>query len=418
MTRNASVTSINCTSCGAGLDVLGGGRVQTHVCGYCGSQLDVQDDYKVLQQFADLERPDSPFRIGMKGKVRGVEYTVIGTLGHEERYAGRVWRWVDHQLFSPTHGYAFLTVEKGHFIFSRAYRKATNPLWISAASLETMDVPPTVTADLDRYRYYDTSNSYITFVEGEFNWQPKIGDQSEVVSLMSQDAVLAFSKTATEEEIIRSTYPDQLEIATSFGLESLPRLEGVHRLQPYLPSPHKAFLQKTLGIAAVVCLLLYVGVLLFGRGSEAASFRVTDSPAAVSFDITQPNRIARVELTADIRNSWVYYDIDVEGPDDETAFETGRTISYYTGSDWTEGSRSASLRFRPNAAGAHTLNIDLSEAESRGMLPPLTVRVTEGGMVAKWFLFAGLFFLLAWVIASVRAGSHYKARWRGWDWND
>ena len=63
--------SINCTQCGAGLTVLGGGRVRTHVCSYCGAQLDVQDGFRVIAQFIDMERPKSPFDIGMEGELWG-----------------------------------------------------------------------------------------------------------------------------------------------------------------------------------------------------------------------------------------------------------------------------------------------------------------------------------------------------------
>ena len=101
MTRAPGLTSINCTQCGAGLDVLGGGRVVTHVCPYCGSELDAQHDYAVLRRFADMPRPESPFRLGMTGQVWGVDWTVIGTLGMRETWAGKTWEWAEHQLFSP-----------------------------------------------------------------------------------------------------------------------------------------------------------------------------------------------------------------------------------------------------------------------------------------------------------------------------
>jgi len=419
MTRNTSVSSINCTSCGAGLDVLGGGRVQTHVCGYCGAQLDAQDDYKVLQKFADLKRPNTPFRIGMTGKVRGVAYTVIGTLGFSERYNGEAWSWVDHQLFSPTHGYAFLTVEKGHFIFSRAYRKSTNPRWLAPSQIENMETPPSVSADGTRYRYYDTSNSEIVFAEGEFNWQPKIGDRSATLSFMSNDAVLAFSKTDTEEEIIRSTYPDQLEIAESFGLESVPALEGTHRLEPYNAGPHKGFVTKTLLYAMLACFCVYIGLLLSnGRQTHMDTFTTADLPMEIPLDVSQPNRIARLQLNANLQNSWDFLEIDVEGPDGETVFGTGRTISYYTGSDWSEGSQRTNLRFRPAQAGPHKLLITLGETENASRTTTFTMRLSEGVMVARWFLFAGLLFMLLWIFPAMRSASHQRKRWAGWDWND
>lgn len=424
MTRNASLVTINCTECGAGLDVLGGGRVQTHVCGYCGSQLDAQDDYKVLQKFAGLKRPESPLQIGMTGQIYGVDYTVIGTLGFEERYGGQVWRWVDHQLFSSTHGYAFLTVEKGHFIFSRAYRKATSPRWISSAMVEQMDSPPSVTSPAGRHRYYDTSTATIKFAEGEFNWAPRIGDISQTVSLMGTSTVLAFSRTRTEEEIIRSSYPDPKEIADSFGLEWLPALHGIHRLQPYNAGEHDTFIRKVAGIAAVVCSVLYLALLAIGGGTQTAQTNLSagDFPVTVPFEISQANRVAKLAISGDFNNSWTYFDIGITGPDGETVFETGRTISYYSGRDadgnWSEGSRQSTLRFRPNATGTYMLDIEVGETESTRAFSALNLKVSEGALVARWFLFAALFFGLVWVVPTFRWARHQRARWAGMDWNE
>ncbi|WP_170351209.1 hypothetical protein [Ruegeria atlantica] len=50
MTRSPELTSINCTSCGAGMDVFGGGRVMVQICEFCGSELDAQNSYKVLRK--------------------------------------------------------------------------------------------------------------------------------------------------------------------------------------------------------------------------------------------------------------------------------------------------------------------------------------------------------------------------------
>ena len=125
----AETLKLNCTQCGAGLDVLGGGRVKTHVCSYCGAELDAQDDYKVIQQFRDMKRPDTPFDLGMTGTLWGAEFTVIGTMAWAEYYAGKSWHWVDHQIFSPTHGYAWLTVENGFVTFARKSREAFHARW-------------------------------------------------------------------------------------------------------------------------------------------------------------------------------------------------------------------------------------------------------------------------------------------------
>ena len=43
MSLGPHLKSIDCTACGAGLDILGGGRVTVHICPYCGTALDALD---------------------------------------------------------------------------------------------------------------------------------------------------------------------------------------------------------------------------------------------------------------------------------------------------------------------------------------------------------------------------------------
>ncbi len=69
MSAPDTLRSINCTSCGAGLSVLGGGRVAARGCEYCGALLDAQDNYKILEKYDKAPRPDSPISLGSLGEL-------------------------------------------------------------------------------------------------------------------------------------------------------------------------------------------------------------------------------------------------------------------------------------------------------------------------------------------------------------
>ncbi|MGI9507513.1 MAG: DUF4178 domain-containing protein, partial [Geminicoccaceae bacterium] len=78
---NAEIKAINCTSCGATLDVLGGHRVRSLTCGYCGSVMDRHADFKLLQEYRDRpDRPITPLAIGMQAMLKGVSFTIIGMI--------------------------------------------------------------------------------------------------------------------------------------------------------------------------------------------------------------------------------------------------------------------------------------------------------------------------------------------------
>ncbi|CUH88899.1 hypothetical protein PH5382_02843 [Phaeobacter sp. CECT 5382] len=431
MSLNPELKSINCTACGAGLDVLGGGRVTTHVCAYCGSALDTLDNYQVLQKFDLLNRPESPFKIGMTGTLFGVDYTVIGMLEHEEVWGPRRWTWVDHQLFSPTHGYAWLTLEDSHLTFSRRYRKPVG--WMSVTWVETAETRPKLHAGGVVYKYYETSSSSVIFAEGEFTWSPKTGEKTTAVSAMSEDAVLSFSQTGQEREIYRTVYLDWWATEQAFGLAAARAPRGVHALQPAKFGPNAQFLTKSGLLMMALCLVL--GILLSAfQGSSAFGtqrFDIADLPVTVPFKVVQPRRLTRVHLKGSAHNSWGYFAVELEDPEGELLFETGRTVEYYQGRDkdgsWSEGSNHAMLGFFPPVAGTYSLSLALEEGGLWGPnssdvhptdrpMQQLEVSIRNGVSSGYWLYLLGLGFGVIGGLPLMRRFLHYKARWRGSDW--
>ena len=259
-----AVRSIDCPNCGAGLDVLGGGRVTTQVCSYCGAALDATDAYRVLAVYAGMERPASPFRLGMEGTLRGVRFTVIGTVGLIERDGGRTWRWTDHMLYSPTHGYAWLTVEDGHVLFTRKVRDWPEGGFLGPDEVERAARRPTRVWRGRRYAYFASSDWTVDFVEGAFNYRPARGDRGATVSLMPPEAaedMLACVAPAggREREVETTRYAP--EAAEAFGVET-PVPAGAHPLQPVAVIPDMGFYRlwfPAMTVAAVVALVVVDG---------------------------------------------------------------------------------------------------------------------------------------------------------------
>ena len=252
------VRSIDCPNCGAGLDVLGGGRVTTQVCSYCGAALDATDAWRVLAVYDGMARPPSPFRLGMEGVLRGVRWTVTGTIGMVEREAGREWRWTDHMLHSPTHGYAWLTVEDGHVVFTRKVRDWPEGGFLDARAVERAPSRPHRTWRGRAFRYFASSDGAIEFVEGAFNYRPARGDRTVSASLLSladPPEMLAYVSGAREREVELTRYaPDA---AAAFGAP-VPEPRGVHPLQTEPAIPDAPFLGRwflAMAAAAIVALI-------------------------------------------------------------------------------------------------------------------------------------------------------------------
>ncbi|MEW2918428.1 DUF4178 domain-containing protein [Ruegeria sp. ANG10] len=425
MTRSPELTSINCTSCGAGLDVFGGGRVMVQICEFCGSELDAQDNYKVLRKFNDLERPHTPFSIGMRGTLYDVEFVIIGLIQHTERWAGRIFTWIDHQLYSPTHGYAWLTLENDHLVFSRRYRGGG---WISEHWVETADHPPIVRTSQGTYRYYETTHSEITFVEGEFTWRPKMGERTVTVTAMSDTAMLGFSQTGNEREAYRSIYVFKAEAEAAFGVALDLGPYRVHPLQPFVEGRNYRFLRRTSLIFATICLVM-AAVFHLSSGPAVLQNQIVELNAEtveVKFPLEADGKLAAIKVTGNVNNSWAYLEMELLDPENQPVFGAGRTIETYSGRDadgsWSEGSPFTRLRFRPEISGTYTLALTVAEQNTWGRsgqyVSRLWVDVRSGVSSGKWLALLGGVFGALLMIQVGRKALHQRARWFGSDWVD
>ena len=423
----AAVQSFNCTQCGAGQDLLGGGRVRVHVCSYCGAELDVQEDFRVLAQFRDMVRPDTPFDLGMEGTLWGVPFTVIGTIGWLEQYAGRIWLWTDHQIFSPTHGYGWLTVEEGHITYARKTRDMPRPAGVSNALIESAEHRPTVEMGGRTYRYFGSGTARPTFIEGAFNYVPSMHDRIRYVSLVCGRRMLDIVEQAGEREYELIELPDRAEVVTSFGLDParMPAREGVHVLDEIERSPLQLFLRNVSLGAGVVSLVLAMAFWTMGEEVVRTERLPTTQPIEMPFEITRGDRLTNIEIWADASNSWAWFEAELLDDEGETVAAFERGVEYYFGREdnenWSEGSQRVDTKLKLDA-GRYTLELTPAGGEvdwSNGRLAQqMQVTISEGHTNPWWLIGAGVLLAgLGGAFLGQRA-LHNKRRWAGSDWSD
>lgn len=423
----SETVSFNCTSCGAGQDLLGGGRVRVHVCGYCGAELDVQDDFRIMAQFRDMVRPESPFDIGMEGTIWGVPFTVIGTIGWIEQYGAKIWEWTDHQVFSPTHGYAWLTVEDGHIVFTRKIRDVPSPASISWATIESSESRPTVRLGDRTFRYYGSGEARPVFIEGAFNFAPDLRTRVRYVALVCGHRMLTISETSGEREYEMSVLPDAGEIATSFGLsaERLPLARGVHVLDEIERSPTQLFVRNVALVTAAASLGLALFMSEMGRDVVVTDRVPADRTLSVPFEVSEGDRLTEIAIWADVQNSWASFEAELLDAEGEPVAGFEREVGYYTGVEggerWHEGKQLAETRLRL-AAGAYTLEVQPTGGEvdwANGRLASqMFVRISEGHTNPWWLVGTGLLFFVIGGAFLFQRFTHDARRWAGSDWSD
>ena len=422
----SEVAAVSCPNCGVGLKALGGGRVVIQVCTHCGSALDAVDNFRLLKTFAEMPRPRTPLTLGARGRVAGVDWVIIGVLGWTETAGHNRWTWTDHQLYSPSHGYAWLTLEQGHLIFSRSWRGTMSPSWTTELAVETSEKPPEVVARSQRFRYYETTDAQVTFAEGEFTWAVMVGDRSKSLSFMSGDAMLTLDQ-GPEREVEISTYPPQEETWASFGVKA-EALRRVHPLQPRRVWRDERFIGG-LGVAATMASVVALFVLMSHGTQVTPEFLPTKTALDIEAElpITATTGVVELRISTNLFNAWAGVETELTDPSGALLFQNAREMGYYAGVEegesWNEGSTVTSIYFRPTEPGDYGFSLSVPEGgEGEGAGGPVLSRpaltVYEGRAVTGWMLMALVLSGLMAGLPFIRGYLHHRARWRGSDWSD
>jgi len=211
---NKKTYSIKCTSCNAPLNILGGGRINSVTCEYCNSVLDMNNEYKVLSQFENISRPNTPFKLGMVGVINDIEWTIIACVSYKtDDYEDNIWS--ELSLYSPLYGYAWLVYEDGKLAFSKRVRDFDLLSW------ELKNKPKTIFYNKTHYILAEEEyNSYIDFVEGELSWIAKKGDKIRCWDYIGlKKNVVTIEKIDKEIEVYKTDKIDARKVYESFGID-------------------------------------------------------------------------------------------------------------------------------------------------------------------------------------------------------
>lgn len=422
------VAAVSCPSCGAGLKALGGGRVVLHVCSHCGAELDAVENYRLLRTHAGRNRPDTPFQLGAKGIIAGVNWTVIGIISWAETHYSQSWGWTDHQLYSPTHGYAWLTLENGFLIFTRAWRGPLNPSWITPKAVEVAESRPEIYARDRSYAYYETADATVNYAEGEFSSVMRMGDRVNSLCFLSPDELMTLTQSGNEREVELSTWLHQTEIWAAFALSPPVRPWRVHPLQPYQPFRDEGFVTR-LGMATCAAAVL-LSLSLMSRGEPVSPVLESGGPSLAldaEVPITVTQGLTEFQIATDLYNAWSEVELELVDPAGIPVFEALQEIGYYEGVEdgegWSEGSSTLTVAFRPPIAGDYSVSLDVSEGGTGetaegSPIKMMKLAVVQGKAASFWMWVVVLLTLPIAAATPVRRWLHHKARWRGSDWSD
>jgi hypothetical protein len=449
-----------CPNCQGPIDVRLPGQTKRVTCAYCRALLDLSTGPLRFVAALDRLKTEPKIPIGAKGKVRGVDYQVLGYLLRRCTVEGVDYDWEEYLLHSPGQDAFFWLVDSvGHWSYVRPISAAAVKDGVMAATFEDK-----------RYRRFSSVTASVVTVLGEFYWEVAAGDSCSATDFIAPPLGLSSEQTDDEITWSQAFYLEPSEVSAAFGLPPLDgQRQGVGAMQPWPHSKTAATLRRWGGGGTLAALALSV-VLGAGRDpttltdiqfpnmSDAVAFQrgaaviepqvletadggyldagppadqllgqdslpalqgTSDAPGSESY-LSQPFEIPahqnlEVRLDATIDNNWAFVGGALiakdTGESDSFELESSYYHGYQDGENWSEGSRVSTAHFSARPPGLYVLRLDYQWEPKR---PRPTARLSVVAGVSRGYRLFFLF-LLFWVpllFLAISKGRFESNRWQ------
>lgn len=256
------------------------------------------DHYKVVSQFHDKYRPPIPFTLGMQGKIKEVEWTIIGWVSYKT-VDFPIERWSEFFLYSPLYGYGWLIYEEGSLSFSKRVRDFPLREW------QEKGKPKTVFYQKGHYLAAEEPYTVeIDFVQGELSWIAKADDKIRCWDYNGVNRKsLSIEKSKQEVEVYLNEKLDSKQVYESFGVKEESRVDAKKTLsdtifeEENLEETEKAISTFSKVIAALL-MILFVTILASFVPDNTLLKNHTNKPFNEMFTVHSDAFLAKIEIKA------------------------------------------------------------------------------------------------------------------------
>lgn len=416
MSKASAVTFLRCTECGASVELRSAVSSQRVVCAHCGAAMDVRSGalLKVDKWRKAARSGPQDLRIGQRGRLRDVEYEIIGVVGRSERD----YRWGEYLLFNPAEGIRWLLVQQGHWSFGGPLHgvDAANHPKIAAGDVHYSGT---------RFRRYHEGFADVFHASGEFPWRIRIGDHTRITDYVAPPQLLSLEKSNAERSWTLFEYLPVAEVERAFDVK-LPAPRGI---TPHQPNAHQRNL-KSFGIAAAaLSILLWVAhrAATADFGNQQIVGTALDAPTAygghtvvvASFEVLGRPAPATLRSDANLKNSWLDLEYSMVNRESQEHFDIAQGLERYSGVDsdgsWSEGDSSKTTTFGPVPAGRYDLLLDAAsgDASYASYTGDVSVYLTKGVSIHRIAWIAWLLIISVPVLMFWRSLVLEKNRWSG-----
>lgn len=405
-----SLKSFTCMSCGAPVKVEVVGHTLNVVCPNCRAIIDARDpNFTIIQKVTNARKEVPYLKIGTVGKLKGKKWKVTGFILKSD--SGYYWR--EYLLYNPYHGYRWLVEVDGHWVlYKKIYRAVENQ---------------THTAHYKgkKFKLFNKGTATVRYVEGEFYWRIKLGDKAQVSDFIAPPEALSVETSENEENWSLGYSVEAETIRKAFGVTRQPPFaQGVGMIQP---SPIKEKLQeamKPLTTALIALFIIFVlrGItasnnIVFSDQFDLKTMGRNKGPIKTrEFDITGGTTNIQLAGYANITNAWVYVDGLLVDADTQKGLPLPLEISFYRGSDWTEGSKNNDRVINNVPPGRYYLSMNF-QTGPRTLLGNLELKVLRDVPISSNFIFACILIIIGPLFTFLRSRNFEVRRWSNSDYN-
>ena len=411
--------SIKCPKCGASISLAGGHNVTHVICSYCSYALELQKNNAAAYIVKKVFLPIKPLRIGQKGKLKGVDYAVIGLVGYRQQDEDGVYEWLEYLLFSPTHGYVWLCYEESHWVLVHEVKEIPD-IDISRST----PVRTSFSYRDKNFKLFECDYASIFYLEGELTWDARIGDKILYSDSVCPPYMFCTEKRNGEIEYFFGEYIFPKEIKEAFGYET-PMSLKVGPCEPVGSVKGKSLALSAL-ITAVFVLILSYSFSFSGKRVESFSTKIglkEDVYISEPILLDDPSAVYSIDMwSPGLSNAWAFADVQLIDDKEEykianCQFNTSYYFGYEEGERWSEGEVNDIKYFKIPAAGNYKFvvegggNTGESNTESEDFTSQITLTIYKGVRSAyRSFTFGillAVFSIFYWVWFLARDSSRW-----------
>jgi hypothetical protein len=221
-TENPGLQALKCAKCGGGLvksnrnvyddEEEENVNIPIAKCSACGQEYDqkTEEYYGVFADDLSNDKDNSVFKLGTKGKLKNVEYEIIGRIRYQDEDEWEKSTWDEWFAVAADGSYHYFVEEEGEV---HSYEDYT------PQSIDLESDPNNIEFDGKKISKSDAYVGRIVFAEGELPWKPDIGEPATMYDFKNGGVKYTIEQSEGEVSITRGEKLSYNEVVSAFGVE-------------------------------------------------------------------------------------------------------------------------------------------------------------------------------------------------------